>query len=136
MKTNAERLYWIFAAIYLLLATIYVATSAWEIHVGRIDGEIWRNLLLVPALWLFPSSLMLGIMLAELAFMPVSEVMLLGSDLGIAILALLTIAMAAWFYRSRRAPLKLRVAVLAGLTIFGVAVRVVVYLLITVWAFS
>jgi hypothetical protein len=132
MKLPAERLYWIAVGFVLFFAAAYLATLAWQTFVGRTDGEA-VDLFFLLASWLFPLAVGPAVMVAEVA---VPQLRSSGIDAVALVHVLLTIGMAVWFYCSRQAQLRLRVAVLTGLMAFGVVARLIVLLLILRWAYS
>ena len=137
MKLPAERMYWIVVGTILFFAVSYLTVSAWESYIGRIEGEVWRGFLLGPAVWILPSSLMWGALFVSFALLssssPAGDLV---QEIAIPILLLLTVGMSVWFYRSRRAPLKRRVAVLAALLAFGVVPPLITMGLMTWWITS
>ncbi len=132
MNVAANRIYWVSVGFVMFMAAAYLVASAWQSFGGRVDEPAW-SLFFEPASWLFPLSLMHGVLLATFAIPRLGSS---GIDAVLVFHALLTLGMAVWFYRSRRAPLRLRVAVLAGLLLLGVAARLLVFLLIWIWAYS
>lgn len=120
MKRVAEWAYWAIVALIMTMAVGYGAVAGWEQFVGPFEHGLLDTVFVDPAIWLFPSSLMSGWMLLFLTFPDLvrSEIMVV---MILSVHVLLTMALAAWFYCSRRASLRLRGAVLAGLLVLGVA---------------
>ncbi len=120
MKTALEWVYWTIVALIIIIAVTYGAVAGWENFAGPFEHGVLNRIVLDSAIWLFPSSLLLGWMFLFFTF---SDRVQSETVVAVAVCthALLTLALAVWFYRSRRASLRLRGAVLAGLLIVGVA---------------
>lgn len=117
MNKIAEGVYWACVVFMMVVAVVYGAMTGWEGVVGPFKHGFLDEVV-GPALWLFPSSLMLGWMFLFFAQPDPSAHWIV---VFVLIHEFLTLALAVWFYRSRRASLCLRGAVLAGLLVVGAA---------------
>lgn len=123
MKITVERGYWAVVAFIVIVTVADAASILWSTFVQQVGHPLWRDLVDAPASWLLPRALMSGV-LSLMSVVPERASYVIRGSL--AFLTLTPLALAAWFYLSRRAPLRLRVTAVAGLIVLGVAVRLLV----------
>ena len=119
MKTNAELAYWISAAFIVIVMVTFTASVVWS-AAGGPGPWPWLDTIGALAEWLFPFVLLLGVLWLVVAY-PELSFYIFAAWLVVGVVT--TLALPAWLYSSRRATLRTRASVLAGIVVVGVAIK-------------
>jgi hypothetical protein len=124
MKTIAEFTYWISAA-FIVIVMVAATASLVSAAVGGPSVQL-LDLVGAPSEWLFPYALLLGVLWLSWAHPELSFYIFMA---WLAVAVVTTLALPAWFYGSRRARLRTRASVLAGIVFISVAIRLLLPLI-------